>query len=205
MDLAQLFISTLEGAGNRLLRLDPEAPTRLAGLQGKVVHLQFKTAVAPFDIYLMPAPDGIRLTHMYDRKPDVSLRATPAAFLSLKLPRSGNKPFFSGDIEIEGDLELGQRFQRVFGQLDIDWEEQLSRLVGDVAAHQLGNLGRGLRAWSQEARAALRANLGEYLHEEARLAPKRREIEAFLDAVDRLRADGERLAQRLQRIMEPPR
>lgn len=201
MGFAETLISTIEGAGNRLLRLDPRAVERLADLEGKIIHIQLKLA-APVDLYLTPTADGIRLARASETKPHVSLRGAPTAFLSLKLPRTGNRPFFSGDIAIEGDVELGQRFQRILDELEIDWEEQLSHWVGDVAAHQLGNLGRGLRAWSQEARTAMRANIEEYLHEEARVLPKRREVEAFLNGVDTLRADAERLVQRVQRLKE---
>jgi len=43
-------------------------------------------------------------------------------------------------------------------------------------------------------------NLREYLQEEARLLPTRYEAKEFLDAVDALRDDVERLAARVERL-----
>jgi ubiquinone biosynthesis protein UbiJ len=107
---------------------------------------------------------------------------------------------FSGAVEIQGDSELGHRFGNLLGELDIDWEEHLSKLTGDLLAHQTGNLVRGVGAWGHAARASLAQDLPEYLQEELRLLPSRIEVEEFLAEVDHLRDDAERLEQRIRRL-----
>jgi len=83
---------------------------------------------------------------------------------------------------------------------DLDWEELLSRYTGDVIAHQIGNLARSLTRWSKDAGARLGQDLAEYLLFESALLPPRLEVETFLDAVDQLRNDVDRLAARLQHV-----
>ncbi|MGB5200150.1 MAG: sterol-binding protein, partial [Sedimenticolaceae bacterium] len=88
-------------------------------------------------------------------------------------------------------------FSEVLADLDIDWEEQLSRFTGDIAAHEIG---RGVRAASREGARMRRSSeqiLSEYLTEEARLLPHRFEVEDFIADVDTLRDDAERLAARI--------
>ena len=84
--------------------------------------------------------------------------------------------------------------------VDIDWEEHLSRLVGDVVAHEVGGAARAARAFGRRAGRTAEQNLREYLQEEARLLPTRYELKELLDAVDVLRDDVERLAARVERL-----
>ena len=101
---------------------------------------------------------------------------------------------------IEGDAAVGREFQTALARLDIDWEEQLSRLVGDAAAHQVGRFWHGFQAWGQRASATLRRDGGEYLQWELRVLPPRPAVEQFLSAVDALREDTDRLAARIERL-----
>jgi ubiquinone biosynthesis protein UbiJ len=195
--LKDTALGGLEAALNRALRLDPATLARLAALSGKAIEIRLR----PFDLnfYLLPGPAGIELTAQLERAPDTVFSGTPLGLLRGALARGERKELFADDLRIEGDADTGRRLKAVLDAIDVDWEEQLSRLVGDVAAHQLGNLARGLGRWSREASASLTDDLDEYLHEEARLVPTRAEIEAFLAAVDALRMDADRLQQRVDR------
>ena len=75
----------------------------------------------------------------------------------------------------------------------------LSRYVGDAAAHQIGNAVRDLMSWGRDAAERLSKDLAEYLQYESRDLPPRHEVQDFLNNVDKLRDDAERLAARLQR------
>jgi ubiquinone biosynthesis protein UbiJ len=196
--LKSTMLSGLQAALNRGLQLDPAALERLADLAGKAIEIRLR----PFDLrfFLLPGAGGIELAAQLERAPDTVLSGTPLGLLRGALSRSERRELFDDDLRIEGDTDTGRRLKAVLDGIDIDWEEQLSRLVGDVAAHQLGNLARGFGRWSQETGASLTDDLDEYLHEEARLAPPRAEVEDFLAAVDVLRSDADRLEQRVARL-----
>jgi ubiquinone biosynthesis accessory factor UbiJ len=201
---AQILNAILESAGNRLLRLDPETLRRLGALQGKIVRLEVISplpAGSLINIYLSPSEAGLRTLSGYSGKPDVSLRGTPVAFAKLGFSKNTDTDtFFSREVTIEGDVELGQHLKRILDEMEIDWEEQASHVIGDVLAHQFGNLARGAKAWGLDAADTIKQNLTEYLLEESRLLPKRTQVEKFLAAVDTLRADSDRLMQRVQRL-----
>ena len=191
-----LITTVIEELGNRLLRLDPETLARLGELHGKVIRIDL---VGPSKtLYILPSAAGLRLLTEHDAAPDVTLRGELAVFARLAFG-AGATPR-AGELQISGDIELGQRFQRMLHEIDIDWEEHLSHLVGDVLAHRLGRAARGARAWQAQAVRTLGLDVSEYLQEESRVLPTRREVEAFLDAVDTLRARADRLEQRVARL-----
>jgi ubiquinone biosynthesis accessory factor UbiJ len=73
-------------------------------------------------------------------------------------------------------------------------------VIGDVAARQVANFARGFLDWGRKAGGSLATNVAEYLQEEGRDLPTRTEAEEFLEGVDRLRDDAERLEARLARM-----
>jgi ubiquinone biosynthesis protein UbiJ len=84
--------------------------------------------------------------------------------------------------------------------MEIDWEEHLSRLVGDIAAHRIAGLVNGLRNWGKTAADNLADDVGEYLQEESRDVVSGAEMGVFYQRVDKLRDDTERLKARIDRL-----
>ena len=81
-----------------------------------------------------------------------------------------------------------------------DLEEELSRVIGDVAAHQVADFARGIRNWARGACSTMGGNIREYLQEESRELPTRFEVDRFSQQVGELRDDVERVAARLKRL-----
>jgi ubiquinone biosynthesis protein UbiJ len=198
MSLSDASSAGLESLLNRYLGLDPEARARLEALHGRVIGLEVLGLGLRW--YLVPGPAGLQVLSRFEGEPDCTLAGTPLDLARMGSEGESADQLFSGAVKIRGDTELGHSFGKLLAGLDIDWEEQLSRLTGDVLAHAVGNLARGAARWGKDVLAALRQDLPEYLQEEARLLPGRYEVEEFLTEVDRLRDDLERLEQRVQRL-----
>lgn len=186
---------TLEASLNRLLLQDPETLAELTQLGDRVVGLQLKGA--GITLYFLPHAQGMQVMTQYAAEPDVLIIATPAALIRLKLSDQPQPTLFSGDVKMHGDIETAQRFQQILGKLDVDLEEILSRYVGDIAAHRLGNIGRGLTDWFKQANLTLGQNFSEYVQYEARDVATETELDEYSRAVDILRDDSERLAARI--------
>ncbi len=200
---AQTFpVLLLQALGNALLRLDRETAAALAALEGNLIRLRLGKTDPLTELYIRPSQGGVHLSTDAPGTPDVTVSGELAAFACLLSHDDPRELFASGRLVIEGDAELGQRLQRILRGIDIDWEEQAARLVGDVAAHALGRAVRAGAAWQREARAALATDLAEYLQDEIRLLASPFRVERFLDAVDRLRSDADRLEARVRRLQE---
>jgi len=195
-------LAGLEQALNAALALDPKTLERLARLHGRVIAIELRgTGIR---LVVQPETDGLRLMGHYDGEVETTLRGAPFALLRMSTGRTG-EGMFSGEVEIEGDVELGQQIQRVFEKLDIDWEEHLARLSGDIIAHQLGNTVRGLLRWGERAADHLGQDTADYLQEETDTLPVPWEVEAFIAEVDTLRSGVDRIearVKRLQRMLE---
>ncbi|MET0089620.1 MAG: SCP2 sterol-binding domain-containing protein [Candidatus Thiodiazotropha sp.] len=198
MTISAAALATFEQLLNATLKLDPESPARLAPLHGKVIQIQV-TGLG-FSLFLIPDTQGIQCLGQIEGEADCMLRGTPWGLANLSNDRNSTEQVFSGAVSIEGDTALAQRFGDFIAALDIDWEEQLSRLTGDVAAHEIGGLFRSVLGWGAQARATAEQNLKEYLQEELRMLPSAYEVQPFLEEVDRLRDDVERLEARIQRL-----
>jgi ubiquinone biosynthesis protein UbiJ len=192
------LVAGLETALNNYLRLDPVTVERLGELSGKVVAVELKGL--GIRLYLLPEDHGLCLLEHYEGSPDTLLEGSPLALLRMGRAPDASPALFSGEVRITGDVALGQRFKAILDDMDIDWEEHLSRLSGDVIAHQVGNMARGLLGWARRERQVLAEDVSEYLREEARLLPTRDEVDELLDAVDTLRAHTDRLDARIRRL-----
>jgi ubiquinone biosynthesis protein UbiJ len=191
-------LAALEAVLNRYLALDPEGAARLAQLQGRPICIEIKGFGTR--LYMVPGANDVQLYGAYAGEPDCLVRGTPIGLARLGLAERKEDSLFGGDVDVEGDTRLAQDLGAFIAGLDVDWEEQLSRLVGDPVAHQVGQGLRSLGQWGRKSAETLTQDLQEYLQEEARLLPTNYEVQAFLDRVDNLRDDVERLAARVERL-----
>lgn len=195
-------LAALETALNAYLRLDPGTLRRLAQLSGKVIAVELRGV--GLTLFMLPAPERLQVLGHYEGEPDARLCGSPLALLRMGLSADASAALFAGEVTISGDVELGQAFKAALDAMEVDWEEHLSHLVGDVLAHQFGNLARSLTGWARRSTTLLEQNLGEYLQEEHRSLPHALEMEAFLAEVDELRNNVERLEARVQRLLAAP-
>ena len=105
-----------------------------------------------------------------------------------------------GQIAIEGAADLAGAVDELFRKVRWDFEEDLSRVFGDVVAHRLAEGGRVLAAWQRGASLRLAENLAEYWTEERPLLVRpvdaekfHREAQALVDEVASLEKRVERL------------
>lgn len=193
--------AVLERSLNRALSLDPAGRQALmAALTGPV---QF-TVDAPLNLTLalIPHDSGLQVVSQPPALPALELAGRPMAFAALA---TGDDQVFSQNrIRVTGDMALAQQFQRAIDQLDPDWESAIAEYLGDVPAHFLGQRLRGAVKWSQQAFRSLNANVEEYIHEESRSLPGRRELEATFEDIDQLSLRTERLDARIRQLGPDP-
>ena len=204
VDLAQSFSAILEDASNRLLRLDSDTLQRLGDLDGRVFCLRVNNSgkgEAGLKMYFFPSEGGFRIKSDYPGQADVEITGNPPAFMRMVLGENTPTLVGSGQMQITGDLELGQRFQKILKNIDLNWEEHFSAIVGDIAAHRMAQSARKFRNWLSHVTTTVRQDFSEVLIEESRLTPTRDEVARFLDEVDEVRAATDRLEKRMDRLM----
>ncbi len=196
MLIKPILTGVLETALNRYLALDEDATVFLQPLSGKVIAI----TIQPFaeTVFFCPTENSIQVLEDYvgdvDTRIEGSLSALGLTLLAADTLQTEDK------LKIEGDTHSGHQFQQLFKKLDIDLEEQLAKLTGDVIAHKIGTLFRSGKSWSQQTLETFRLNLEEFLQEESRDLPAIAEAEIFYQQVDVLRSDVDRLEARIKRL-----
>lgn len=198
VNMKRHLLGTLEKAINYYLHLDEEIASLLFPLQQKVLVIEIQGV--GFQIQVKGHEDKLEFLETEDGIADCYMSGTPIALFLLSKSDNPAQFLASNDIEIRGNLEVAQHFANLFKQIDIDWEEYLSRWVGDSIAHTAGSFMNNIVSWGRQSIDTIKKNVTEYLQEEIRAFPTRDEAMDFLDEVDKLRLDVDRLQARLERL-----
>jgi ubiquinone biosynthesis protein UbiJ len=186
-----MLTATLENLLNRGLPRSPRARQLCESLSGRSVAI-----VVPDIVRLRLTSTGQTLAATRDDAPaDATLTGGVFGLLALT-GDSAQRVLQRGAVTISGDSEVAQGFRELAQLLRPDLEEELSLLVGDVPAHQLGRLARLGASFSARAADTTLRNLAEYLGHERRDLVSRNEGEQFLRGVDALREGVDRLQAR---------
>lgn len=128
--------------------------------------------------------------------PDATLYGAPLSLLALTCG-DAQGPIQRGDVRIEGDAALAQRFEELGRLLAPDMEHTLSQLMGRSAAHVLMG---GLRAAAGAVQEAVRTsvqNVGEYLAHESGDLVSHQEATHLVHGVEQAREQLDRLEARV--------
>jgi ubiquinone biosynthesis protein UbiJ len=178
---------------NRLLEAEPWARARLAPFAGKVIELR-APPMPRLRFVILP---GGRLEAGGDENTDLVVTLRPEALPALMQ----GEEHFVRSIDVAGDARLASETMTLMRHLRWDAEEDLSRLVGDVAAHRLVGLARSFAAWQADAARRLAESLADYAVEEKRILVSQRDFAAFALETSRLRDAVERLEKRVRRLV----
>lgn len=116
---------------NHILLQENEATNRLIKQKGRVVLIQWRS----LSMKLMVTPAGLLDRADAQAKPDLLLALTEdSPLLLVQTALAGDKPA----VRIEGDVQLAAEVNWLVDHVRWDVEEDLSRVIGDVPAHGLG-------------------------------------------------------------------
>lgn len=166
---------------NYTLDRDPEKSAKLAQYDGKSIELELLPLA--LSLYLIIENTHLRISRECTHSPTVSIRVVTHK-----------------DIEVTGDLIFLQDVKNIISEIDPDFEESLSKIIGDPLAHTIGNFFRNANQTQKDFRKTFGRNLTEYLQEETAYLPTRDEVDTFYTQVDQLSLDTERLAARIARL-----
>lgn len=183
----------LTAALNHLLDSDPALRARLAPFAGEMLELR-APPLPPVGLAigaggrLEPPPAGAA--------PSLTIAVRPGALAAA----ARSEDHFLRHVEVAGNARLATEVMFLFRHLRWDAEEDLSKLLGDAAAHRLAGMARGIAALHVEAARRVAEGVMEYALEERPILVSRRGMAALASGTARLRDDLERLEQRVRRL-----
>lgn len=120
---------------NHVLMQEPQAQQRLRRQLGKPVRV----AWGDFHLTLAPTAAGLLERPAGDRQPELHVTVTQTSpFALAQQVLGGERP----NVDIQGDVQLAAEVAWLVDNVRWDVEEDLSRLMGDAAAHTLVGFAR---------------------------------------------------------------
>lgn len=205
-----LLLAGGERTLNALLARDPAAPARLQALAGQRLLIRFERPDLHLVIhYNAQGLDLLRGDEVEESEVDAVVELCPETLSAWLSGSSLERLMFEGRLSVRGRIHLLEATRELLTDLDLDWENELARLLGPLPAHSLAEGLRRIARFGLRAHDELMQDVSEYVFEEARLLPGRQQRDILRDhlteleiATDRLEARLKRLHQRLLRAQE---
>ena len=191
------FSETLSGAINQAAHSSAEVREILNHLEGK--SIRFGLTDFNYEFVLSVEGNTVFIDTDRDEPEDLQVRTTIANLLKIATTSNLNPAKLEG-VEIVGDVQLVQYLYSAFREIQFDWEEELSKRVGDIPARHLGNVVRWGGSKASTLRSALFDKTRTTLVDEQYLVPERSRVQTFIDEVDSVVADVDRLEKRVDRL-----
>lgn len=174
---------------NRLLRTNSWALDKLSPHEGKSALL----SCAPFALRVTVTGTGELAPAAREAVPDVTITLTPG--LLLRAAARDEAAWRSA--RVTGDVEFAAAIDYVRCNLVWDYEEDLSRVFGDIAAHRMATAARQLDSWGRTTLLNLGQAAAEYATFERPVLASTHAVSEFNREVDTLRDDAARLEKRI--------
>ena len=165
---------------------------RLAHYSGKTICIE----ISPFVFAYSILPDGT--LNKADTTASADARCVVPPSLLPRLALQDEKAY--AEIRSEGDSGLLSEIFFLARNLRWDAAEDLSRIIGDIAAERIVNFIQGAHQQFRDSALNLSQAAAEYWTDERPLLAKPRQVESFMRQVDTLRDDVSRLEQRIKRL-----
>jgi ubiquinone biosynthesis accessory factor UbiJ len=166
--------------------------THLQPFAGKVVRFDFVLAKAD----LLILEDGSLAPVGETAAPNATIHIAPSLALRMMAKDDAAKI----QIKIDGDTHLATEVSKILQLMRWDVEEDLSHVVGDIAASKVGKISQKTFHEAKKQSVNLAEMLAEYWQEERPILAKKRHVEQFNADVDALRSDMARFEKRLEKL-----
>jgi ubiquinone biosynthesis accessory factor UbiJ len=196
--IINLALIPIEKAMNAYVALDQDTVIELKKLSNKTI----KIVITDWNLtFFCTLRDGeFKLSIDHGGPVDATLSGTLFGLLRTGLAKGETSVAFKNKIDITGDTHLAQSIQAILKQIDIDWEEHLSKCTGDALAFSIGKTIKKASRILRHSADSIKESTQEYLHEEIDIAPTKNEINALYKDIRHTRDAVERLEARIKMI-----
>jgi ubiquinone biosynthesis accessory factor UbiJ len=181
---------------NAALAYDPSTRIALGKLSPQVLSVKLTDLNMTF--FLAPSSTGVSLLGHFEGDPSAQLCGTVPALFSLINNEQVNLK--NSGINMTGDTLFVAELQQLLKKIDIDWEEMICDVFGDLLGHQLARITRSKMRWVKERSESFQRLTSEFLTEEFHLLPSKPEVNFFNQQVDNIRLAADRLEARINHI-----
>ncbi|WP_227369033.1 SCP2 domain-containing protein [Halomonas sp. M20] len=198
-----LLFGGAEKTLNAMLARDPAAPSRLKKLAGKRLLLRLERPHV--DLLIVFDEHGLNLLHQpqaEENDADAVVEIDSDTLGALLGGEPLERLMFSGRLAVRGQVAILEGARTLLMDIDLDWEGALAEWFGDRPSHSLAEGLRRFGRFGLRSQREFRADLADFVFEEARLLPGHPQRDALRDYLTGLEIATDRLEARVARLQK---
>lgn len=195
MIVPNALLGLIESTLNHHIADSRDAQNLLQKIDGE--HIAIHITGVGLNVHIFAHSNGLRLhnTHTEQTKPSATLSGSPVDLMA-SLTTHG----FADGIRLEGNTHAIHGLQKTLLACDLDLEAMIAEHIGDMPARFLGQQAGVFTRWLSRYRTTIDMAVKDYLQEEVQHTPTRIEIENFMNDIDDIRMQVDRLEAKTNQL-----
>jgi ubiquinone biosynthesis protein UbiJ len=193
----QSLCSALEFAINQAMALNINGATVLHTVEQKTLTILLTELGFPLSFSINE--NKILVTSLTERS-DCSINTSIKTLLELKNEQQVTALIKQEKLDVQGDIKVAQQFTHIAESLDIDWQSEIAKHIGDIPTYKLSLLGKKLASKFSFTRQQIQADASEWLVHEKRLVVTSSQLDNFSQQVTDITKKTNAISERIQRL-----
>lgn len=198
MPIKPLVTAGIENVLNTFLYRSPALKTARQRLNGKVLRIVLKEFSTP--LVLVFSERQLDVVGEWEGEADCSVITHMSVLPKLRDRQQLTALIRSGELEVEGDLQVVQNFVALADLAEFDPAELLAPFIGDIAAESISKVLRGGSSFLRKGLQRQQRYVAEVITEEWRMAPGTLELAWFAEETSAVERAVDALTKRLEKL-----
>ncbi len=199
--LPQVLTATLEALINKALLLNQNKQLPINAIFGKTLTL--KIAELTFPLSFTVSAQSVQTKIVVSRLTECSDCTVLTSFSTLKKLKADQQLtqlIKQGELDVLGDVKIAQQFAAIAQSLEIDWQTEVAKNIGDVPTHKILKFGNKITKVVAKQSTQLTADMGEYIVHEKRLVVTNSQIKRFNQQVSDVSNKVDKINHRINKL-----
>ncbi len=199
--LPQAISATLEILVNKALLLNQNKLLAIHTLLGKTLTVKVAELTFPlsFTVNAQATQTKVIVSSLTEGS-ECTILTSLSTLKKLKAEQQITQLIKQGELDVLGDVKIAQQFAVIAQSLDIDWQTELAKYIGDVPTHKILQYGNKVTKGLVKHSAQFNADITEYIVHEKRLLVTNSEIKRFNQQVTAVSEEVDRLSDRINKL-----
>ena len=198
MPLKPLVTAGVESLLNSFLYRSPALKSARTRLQSKVLRVDLKGFSTP--LVLVFSERQVDVLGAWEGEADCTVIAYASVLPRLRDRQQLTALIRSGELEVQGDIQVVQNFVALADMAEFDLAELLAPYTGDIVAEGVSKVLRGGVTFLSHTLQRQQRYVAEAITEEWRMAPGPLEVAWFAEETAVVERAAESLARRLEKL-----
>lgn len=194
----QALCSVLEIAINQALALNMQGVESLQTLEQKT--LTVKLAELGFPLSFSINQQRVLVTGLIERS-DCTLETSIKTLVALQQEQQITELIKQEKLDLQGDIKVAQQFAHIAESIEIDWQSELAKHIGDIPTYKLTQLQKFIGNKLKFAASQIQADASEWFIHEKQFVVTGSQVEQFTQQVEQTSRATKTLSNRIDLLI----